>query len=49
MSHSIGDDFNGQLLGIADGFLSGLPIGHHTREFEDFGNPAPVVFSPKHG
>jgi len=45
MAHSIGDDFNGQLFRVADGFLPGGAVRHHTRQFEGFGDPAAVVFS----
>ena len=36
--------FDGQSLGIADGFFAGFAVGHDAREFQRFGDPAPIVF-----
>src|SRR5450432_1769305 len=43
MRHAIRDDVNCQLFGVADGFLSGLPVGHDARQFEGLRDPAAVV------
>jgi len=40
----IGDHLDGQPLGVADGFLARLPVGHHAGEFQRLGNPAAVIF-----
>ena len=35
--------FDGQSLGVADGFFAGFAVGHDAREFQRFGDPAPIV------
>ena len=41
--YSIGNDFDGQTLGVADRFFASLPVTHHAREFDRFGYPATIV------
>jgi hypothetical protein len=45
MFDPVGNYFDGQSLGIADGFFAGFALGHHAREFQRFGDPAPIVFA----
>src|SRR5579883_1286615 len=35
---------DGQPLGVADGILARLPVGHYSGEFQRLGNPAAVIF-----
>jgi hypothetical protein len=44
MLDPVGDYFDGQSFGVADGLLARLPVGHHAREFKGLGNPATVIF-----
>ena len=34
-----------QSLGVADSFFAGFAVGHDAREFQRFGDPAPIVFA----
>ena len=36
---------DGQSLGVADGIFAGFAVSHHAREFQRFGNPAPIVLT----
>ena len=45
MGDAIRDDFNGEALRIADGLLACGSVTHHSRYFEDFGDPAVVIFA----
>ena len=44
MRNTVRDNVNRQFLGVADGFLSGVPVGHDARQFEGLRDPAAVVF-----
>ena len=44
MLDAVGNHFDGQPLSVADGLFAGLAVGHHAREFQRFGDPAPIVF-----
>lgn len=41
----VGDHLDGQLLGVADGFLTGGSVRHHARQLKSFGDPPAVVFA----
>ena len=45
MFYPVSNYFDGQSLGIADGFFAGFAVGHDAREFQRFGDPAPIVFA----
>jgi hypothetical protein len=45
MFDPVGNYFDGQSLGVADGFFAGFAVRHHAREFQRFGDPAPIVFA----
>ena len=45
MFDPVGNYFDGQSLGIADGFFTSFAVGHDAREFQRFGDPAPIVFA----
>jgi hypothetical protein len=41
---SVGNDFNGEALGIADRLVPGLAIAHDAGQLEGLRDPAPVFF-----
>ena len=43
MYDASGNDFDGVALGVADRFITGLPLTHHAGKFKSVGNP-PTVF-----
>ena len=38
----IAQNLDGELSGMADGFLRGLPVRENARQFRDFRNPAAI-------
>ena len=45
MFYPVSNYFDGQSFGIAGGFFAGFAVGHDAREFQRFGDPAPIVFA----
>lgn len=45
VSNAVRNHLNRQPFSIADCLIARLPIAHHTRQFEGFGDPATVVFT----
>lgn len=41
---SVGDYFDGQFLGIADGFFARGTVRHDTGQFQSFRDPATIIF-----
>jgi len=41
---AVGDYFDGQFLGIADGFFARGTVRHDTRQFQSFRDPATIIF-----
>ena len=39
---AVGNDLNGEVLGVADRFITCLPVTHHARKLQCLGDPAPV-------
>jgi len=39
----ISNHFDRQSLGVADGFLARLSVGHHAREFKRLSNPPAII------
>ena len=44
---AVGNDLNGEALGVADRVFAGLAIAHYARQFEGFCDPAPVFLPIK--
>jgi hypothetical protein len=45
MPDAVGDDFDRQTLGIADGFLASRAVSHHAGQFQCLGDPTSVIFA----